>query len=164
MTNKQVLALAEGLPFVDVPDMTGAFNYAVSANLLEAQRISKSINDGIKPDAKMEEYDEKSKKLLEDHSNKDKDGKVISTEHQIGNKVMIHYDIPGIGDPESKYSKAFEKLKEEYKEVIKAHEKKLEFLDVKNNEFKPLMITLDEIPKGLSRLASDAIFPLVKKK
>lgn len=164
MTNKQVLALAEGLPFVDVPDMTGAFNYAVSANLLEAQRISKSINDGIKPDEAMKEYDKKSKKLLEDHSNKDKDGKPISTDHRIGNKLMTHYDIPGIGDTKSKYSKAFEKLKEEYKDVIKTHEKKLEFLDVKNNEFKPVMIHIDEIPKGLSREASDTILPLVKKK
>ena len=164
MTNKQVLDLAEGLPFVDVPDMTGAFNYAVDANLIEAQRIAPSINKAIKPSEAMEEYEKKYVKLMEEHSNKDKDGKVISTDHRIGNKIMTHYDIPGIGDPESKYSKAHEKQKEENKDVIKAHEVKLEFLDKKNGGFKPVMIHVSEIPKGLSREQSKTIFVLVDKK
>lgn len=164
MTNEQVLALAEGLPLVDVPDMTGAFNYAVSVNLLEAQRIAPSIQKGIEPDEKMAEYDEKSKKLLTEHANKDEKGKAITQEFIVGNRKMIQYDIPGLGDPESEYSKAVEKLKEEYKEVIKAHNKKLEFLDKENKEFKPILILVSEIPKGLSREASNTIVPLVEKK
>ena len=164
MTNKQILELAEGLPFVDVPDMTGAFNYAVDANLIEAQRVAPSIEKAIKPDEAMEEYDKKSKKLLEDHSNKDAEGKAISTEHRIGNRLMLQYDIPGIGDPESKYTKAHEKLKEEHKAVIKAHDKKLEFLDKENKEFKPIMIHVSEIPKGLNREQSKTIFVLLDKK
>ncbi len=163
MTNRQVVALAEGLPFVDVPDMTGAFNYAVDANLLEAQRFAPSIKKAIKPDDKMLEYEEKSKKLMEDHS-KDKEGKIQSTEHRIGNQIMIHYDIPGLGDPESEYDKAFYKLKEEHKGVIHAHNKRLEFLDRENKEFSPIMIHVSEIPNGLSREQSKTIFVLVDKK
>ena len=112
----------------------------------------------------MEEYEKKNKDLLTEHANKDGEGKAISEEFRVGNRKMIQYDIPDLGDPDGKYSKAVEKLKEEYKDTIKAHERKLEFLDKDNEEFKPVMIHVSEIPKGLNREASNTIFPLVDKK
>jgi len=55
------------------------------------------------------------------------------------------------------------KLKEEYKKDTDKHEKKMEFLEEENKDFKPEWIDLADVPTGLPRRAMDALFFVIKK-
>lgn len=163
MTNRQVLAFANGLQGVDAPDMEGDFNYAISANKAEAKRIAVSINAAIKPNEAMEKYEQERRDLIIKHCDKDERGEPISRVVTAGDQTFIKYNVPDIDDPKSDYNRELGVIKENYKGDIEAHEKKLKFLDKDNSEFKPIMIPRKDIPKGLSREAMDLILPLVKK-
>jgi hypothetical protein len=163
MTNDDVLFLAENLPDVDVPDMDGDFNYAVSYNMREAERIAVSIRKVIASKEGMKEYLKGVQALREEYADKDPTGKPITTERPVKGGVQTLYAIPGLQNPNSPFNKAVEELKEKHKKDFEEEEKQMEFLQKENKQFKPLTVTRRQVPKGLSRRAMDAVFLFVEK-
>lgn len=164
MKNHEILTLAEVLPLVDAPNMDGDFNYAISDNLLNAKHYAISINKAIEASEKVKEYEEKLKELQMEYAEKDDDGVVISQTFEVGGRQLIQYKIPGVGIPESEFTKAVEKLNATYKKDLDAHEKKKEYLQKENKQFKPLMINRKLIPNSLPRHVMDVVYLLVEKK
>jgi len=164
MTNEEVLFVANNLTAVDAPDMEPEFNYAVSGNLTEAERIAKKIRDALKPSDEVKAFEKKMQALREKHALKDEkgDSKFTMIPTPSGQPTK-QYTIPGSESDTSPFSKAVAKLKEEYKKDTDKHEKKMEFLEEENKDFKPEWIDLADVPTGLPRRAMDALFFVIKK-
>lgn len=164
MTNEEVLFVANNLTAVDAPDMEPGFNYSVSGNLTEAERVAKKIRDAIKPSDEMKEYEKKMQELREKHSDKDEKGNPKFTIIILPNgQSSKQYTIPAAESPNSPFGKDIKKLKDEYQKHIDKYEKNSEFLQEENKDFKPEWIELEDVPKGLPRAAMDALYYVIKK-
>lgn len=158
MKNEDILLLDQALPTIDVPEMDGWFNYAVEENIQRASSKAKSIMEVIKPKGKMAEYQEKVKELQITHAEKDEYDNPQKITRELGDgRVMERYVIADIENPKHEFNIAIEKLEEEYKKAIEAHEKKLKFLEEENSDFEPFFVTISQIPKGLSRRQMKAV-------
>ena len=163
MKNKDILLLTDVLPLVDVPDMDGDFNYAISANLTDAQLVAISIQKAIEPSQGVRNYEKGIKDLREEHAEKKEDGSIDVEETVVGNQILSKYNILGLKDPDSPYNCAAKELKELHKEDLEARQRQLEFLDKENEDFSPHMIPKKLLPPGLARYMMDAIFLLIEK-
>lgn len=164
MTNEEILFMANNLTAVDAPEMDAEFNYYVSANLNEAERVAKNIREAIKPGEKLEEYDKEVQALREKYATKDEKGNPNVQIIKLPNgQQQRQYDIPGGESKTSEFGKALEKLRTKYKKDLDDQKEKMKFLEKENKEFKPVMIDLDDVPKGLNRQAMDALFYVIKK-
>ena len=166
MTNDDVLFLAQALGAVDAPEMEPDFNYAVSHNLRQAETVAETIRDAVKPGEKFDEYKKEMQNLRLEFTRKDDDDNPITFKDE-NIRGQVTYDIPGLSNPGSPFNLAVEECKEKFKAEIKEQEKRLEFLKSKNTKVDIMMIDVDDIPKGLSRVAMDGVFlmtnPPVKK-
>ena len=164
MTNEEVLFVANNLTAVNAPDMEPDFNYKVSANLSEAEKVAKNIREAVKPGEKLEEYEKEIQALREKYAMKDDKGNPnVRTITLPGGQVRKEYDIPGGDSKTSEFGKALDKLKKKYQEDLDKQEEKMKFLEKENKEFKPTLIDLEDVPKGLTRQAMDALFYVIKK-
>jgi len=163
MTNDDVIFLSEVLPLVNVPDMEPDFNYAVSFNLREAEKIAVDINKAIEPKPGMEAYDKSAQELREEYAEKDPDGNAAFTAEATEHGPIRHYKIPGLEVSSSLFNMAVAKLKKKHEKDFKEREVQLEFLKKENKQIKLLEISKSDIPKGLSRRAMDAVFLFTKK-
>ena len=164
MTNKDILRLAQHLPFISPPDMDRWFNYAVAETLQRAKAKAETIKDVVKPTGKMEEYQTKLKELQEKHAEKDEYDKPIKDITQIGNgRQYEEFVIPEIDNPKGKFNVAVKKLESTYKAAIDAHDETLKFLDDENKDFVPYWVTIDQVPNGLSHDEFKTIFLMLEK-
>lgn len=169
MTNDDVLFLAQALGAVDAPDMEPDFNYAVAHNLREAEKISETIRDAVKPGDDFKKFEDEMQELRLKYTRNDSEGNPIMNERDAGGgRTTSTYDIPGLNNPNSPFNLAVKKCKEEFKTEIDKQEKKLEFLKNNNTKADIMMIDKEDWPTGLSRVAADGIFlmtnPPAKKK
>ena len=159
MTNNDVLFLAQVLGEVDAPDMEPDFNYAVSHNIREAEKVSEIIRDAVKPGEEFKEFEKEMQDLRLKYTNKDPEGNPIIIKREANGRVTSTYDIPGLNHTQSPFNLEVEKCKERFKAVIDKQEKKLEFLKEKNTKADIIMVDKSDWPKsGLSRIAADAVF------
>lgn len=164
MKNNDILFLAQSLPLVDAEMMDADFNYAISYNIREAQKIADNIHKALEPSTEFKEYESKMQELREKYARKDENNEPIASKMTTASgQILKTYDIPGIDDPKSKFSVSRDALKEQYKEVLLKREKQFEFLKQENKEANFIMIEKKLVPKGLSRAAMDAVFLLIEK-
>lgn len=163
MKNDDILLLNQVLPTIDVPEMDGWFNYAVEETIQRAAGKAKSIREVIKPKGKMVEYQDKIKELQILHAEKDEYDEPQKIKTDLGDgRIMEKYVIADIDNPKHEFNIAIKALEVEYKKTIDAYDKKLEFLDEKNEDFEPFWITPEQIPTGLSRRQMKAVKLMVK--
>ena len=164
MTNNEILILAVGLRDINPPNMNGDFNYAISTNRQEAERIAVNIREAIKESEEFAKFKKELQGLQEEYAEKDDEGKVISENIPLPNGTsIIQYSIPAARDPESDFNKKLGELDEKYKEAIDEQNNRLKFLDQENEEFAIFQIEKKDIPVGLEREQMDLILPLIKK-
>lgn len=142
------------------------FSYIVSKNLRMVNIEIEDLEKVIEQNEKMKEYHKKVEVLNKEYALKDEEGEFILRDTVIqGEKAKI-YRIPGKGDPISKYGKALQKLKDEYKEEIDAQEKKVEEYNTFLKEsftWEPAMIDLNDVPDAAGPVM-DAIIFMIKDK
>lgn len=160
MTNQEVVYLANVLKEVDAPEMEPSFNYAISATLSDAIKISEDIKKALVPTEEFSQLEKDLQGLREKHAEKDEEGKPKTVTFEGG---MKQYVIVDAEKPTSPFGKAVAKLQEKYKEAIKKRDEQLDFITKENEDFEPHKITVDQIPKGLSRAAMDAVFMITEK-
>ena len=163
MTNEEILFLVENLPQVDAPNMEQDFNYAVSFNLYEAEKIKKSIDKSLELKPGLKAFNGAMDDLRKKHADQDEEGEPVSIFIAGPLGPQKQYQIPGIDNPSSPFQKAVEQLKIKHKKDFDDREKQLEFLSKPNKQFKPIMVSHKDVPKGLSRIAMDAVFLFVIK-
>jgi hypothetical protein len=163
MKNSEILTLARGLPLVNVPDMDGDFNYAISDNLLRARMVAISIKKATEATDAVKNYEKELSDLQKEHAEKDPLGEIIYETFTIGDQTMTKFNIVDFAIPNSPFNKAAAKLKRHYQKELDAHTKKMEFLNKENKEFKPLMISKKLIPKGLPRDVMNIVYLLIEK-
>lgn len=152
MLNREMFILAQA--FGSVGDLPGAtFSYAVLKNRAKVQSALAVLHK-VTNHPQKGEFEEKRKALWEEHCAKDEDGKPILEEQ----------NYTGLEGNEA-YEKAFEALREEYKEVIEQNQKNnMEFQVNLNNEadIELHMISMEDVPENISPKQLEGIAPMIR--
>ncbi len=161
MTKEQVLRLHAGL---SKSRLTGhRFTYAVTKNKESLAPEVKAIRESLKPLEKYKDYEERIQELNEKFANKDKKGNPVRFDLGQG---RFAYDIPGANSSESEYSKAVDKVKKEFKDIIDKQEKKIEedkkFLQ-EESTVDIMKISLKIVPEDAPQEVMDGLFFMIKE-
>lgn len=161
MTKGQVLRLHTGL---SKSRLTGhRFTYVVTKNKEVLAPEVKAIREALKPIEKYKEYEDRIQELNVKFANKDQKGNPVRFDLGQGRFV---YDIPGLNLSESEYSKAVEKAKEEFKDIIDKQEKKNEadqkFLQ-EESTVDIMKISLKIVPEDAPQEVMDGLYFMIKE-
>ena len=171
MTYRDILIMRMNLDQVNAIDGTNPrFTYAVSRNKARLDSIIKHLDGIKKPSEDIEEFWRKLDEINKAHAETDESGTVQYTNIQIDGQIKKAYKkVVGEGNPDSKYTKAVDKLREKYKAQIEQYEDQVKaynkILDdeVPDDDFRKFMIDLDIVPAGLNPRAMDGCFPFIKE-
>ncbi len=144
------------------------FMYAVAKNKSALEKIIADLRKTIEPAPDFKEYQEKREELNRRYSKKDENDQPMKELFYLGDQPAERYIIPGIDSEKSEYSKAFKQLKADYKDAIDAYDAKIAsygkmLQESADKDFKPFFIDMEEIPLGLSSLAWDGLYYIIKE-
>ena len=143
------------------------FTYAVKKNKDMLKIEIKAMEEANEPSKEFKEYTEAQGEINRKFAEKDAKGNPKTEQRRIGAiKKRTFFIIPGIDDPNSKFTKATEKLAHDHKEVIdiqaEKEEEYQEFLK-EDTEWKPFMIDLESVPDGIHQEVMDRIHFMIKE-
>ena len=152
MKNKDLFKLQNALN--NVGRHTGAkFIYSVAKNLKMLESETQNILKAVAPSKEYQEYDKKRVEICMKHA-EDDNGKPKFVD---GNFII---------KDRKKFDKEIEQLREEYKDVLKEHDKKVEeykeFLE-EESDYKPYQVSKDDLPPELTANELAGIFDLIKE-
>jgi len=175
MKNDELYVMRDGLNAV--PDKVsyenvkkkGIINFklAVSKNKWMLNNHLKDVEEAIKSSEDYSKYRKEEQGLSKKFCRKDEEGKNIIIPTVEGRVKGERYDIEGQGDPDSEYSRAFEKLENKYKKEIKERKEQLEkfndFLE-EESDFEPYLIPFNLVPDDLPQSAMDGVLFIIEFK
>lgn len=173
MTYRDVIVMRRNLDQVNPLEGTNAkFLYAVSKNKAKLDSIIKHLDNTKKPSDEMVKYWEKLDEINKKFAETDESGTVLYTNISVEGQTRKAYKkVVGEGNPDSKYTKEIEKLKEKFRADLDKYEAAIkkynELLEEEVEEFKTgekrfHMIDLEIVPSGLNPLAMDGCLPFIK--
>jgi hypothetical protein len=170
MTYREILVMRNNLDLVDtIRDANPKFLYAVAKMKARLDSIMKTLDSLKKPSEKIQEFWQKLDEINKKHAETDESGTVLYTSVTMdGQHRKAYKKVIGEGNPESKYTKEVDKLKEKYKSEIDEYEANVKkynaMLDEKlpDGELRMHFIDLDIVPAGLNPKAMDGCLPFIK--
>jgi len=175
MTYREVLIMRKNLDEVNpIEGVNVKFLYAVSKNKEKLDSIIKHLDGLKKPSDEINEFWKKLDELNTKYAEVDETGTVVySTAMVNGEPRKAYKKVIGEGNPDSKYTKEVEKLREKHKKAIDAYEEAIRryntMLDNELEEdgcdkgtYRKHMIDLDIVPAGLHPKAMDGCLPFIK--
>lgn len=162
--------MRNNLEFIDpIKDANPKFLYAVAKMKARLDSIIKILDNMRKPSEKIQEYWKELDDINRKYAEIDESGTVIYTTTVIDGQTRKAYKkVIGEGNPESKYTKDVDKLKEKYKEDIDVYETSIKKYNTMLDEEPPKdelrlhMIDIDIVPAGLSQRAMDGCLLFIR--
>ena len=153
VTRSQLLQLLTGLDLVK--GLSGIkLGYACGRNKKAIQEEFEIFNKTLDPSEEFNKYDEERKKLCLEHCSYDDNNMPI-----IENNVYV-----GLDD-NKKFQKAFEALKKKNQKLLDEQQKKVDeynkVLAEEKIDFNLWVVSLDELPQGITVEQMDAIFLMI---
>jgi len=165
MKNQEVLFYEVALDDVRLKGID--LTIIISRNRELAEQEAKHLRSAIDPPEKIKEYRKGLTAIQEKHANRNAEGNIIMREVNAGGRTVEIPEIEGFDDPGSLYAKEFKELKDQYNGEIEAYDKLVhEFKDKlkeENDNFKPILIPYDSIPKDINSDNMNIIWNLIDK-
>jgi hypothetical protein len=166
MKNKDVLFYEVALDDVKLKGLD--LTTLISRNKEMAAEEAKHLRAGIEQPEVIKEYRNKLQALQEKYAKKNAEGNVIMKVVSVGGQEVEMPDIESFNDSDGPYAKEYAKLRADNSEDLTKYEALVnEFksrLDDENENFKPILINYEYVPKDIDSDDMNIIWGLIDKK
>ena len=165
MRNKDVLYYEVALEDVRLKGLD--LTTVISRNKEMAAEEAKHLRAAIEQPERVQEYRKELQALQDKYAKKNAEGGMVMRLVSVGGQQVEIPDIEGYNDADSLYAKAYAQLRSKYNEELVEYESLIEQfkarLDDENENFKPILINYEYIPKNIESEDMNIIWGLVDK-